>query len=67
MPSIWKGDIPLKNLQDFINLIDSEEYETIMFSAKQSMRATNRNSSDAQAYFIAMELLKRYHNWLNQD
>jgi len=67
MPSTWKGNIPLKDFQDFIEFIDSEDYETIMISAKQSMQATNRNGSDTQAYFIAVELLKRYHNWLNQD
>ena len=57
----------LKDFQDFIDLIDPDEYGTIMFSARQSMQAAGRNGTGAYAFFIAVELVKRYHNWLSQD
>ncbi len=57
----------MKDFQDFIETIDSEEYETIMFSANQAMIVTGKNDSHALSYFVALELLQRYHNWISND
>lgn len=57
----------MKDFNDFIESIDSDSYETIKLAANQSMNITNRNSVLDAAYFISIELLERYHNWLNEN
>ncbi len=54
----------MKDFQDFLDLLDNEEYQTIVFSAKQAMAVSGYCTADTESYFIALELLKRYHNWL---
>lgn len=54
-----------KDFNDFIENIDSDTYETIKTAAKQGMLATHRSGYNDEAFFIALELLERYHNWVN--
>ena len=55
-----------KNFTDFIESIDEDTYTTIVHAAHTAMRVTNQNDEDARAFFIARELLERYHNWLSE-
>lgn len=55
-----------KDFEEFIFSIDPDTYNTIMLSACQTMNSHNRCGSDAQAFFIALELLERYHNWISE-
>lgn len=54
-----------KDFDEFIETIDSESYDTIVFAARQAMIASKRTGSEALAFFIARELLERYHVWMN--
>ncbi len=57
----------MKNFEKFITLIDTEEYQTVMNAANQSMKVSNRFEVSDNAFFVALELLKRYHNWIHQN
>lgn len=55
-----------KDFEEFIFSIDPDTYNTIMLSARQAMNSHNRCGNDAQAFFVALELLERYHNWISE-
>ena len=53
-----------KTFEDFNHSLDPDTYNTIVISAHQAMKAANRSDCDAQTFFIALELLEHYHNWI---
>lgn len=55
-----------KDFNEFIDSIDSDDYNTAVIAAHSSMKAASLNSEDALAFFIALGLLERYHNWTNE-
>lgn len=57
----------MKNFDDFIESLSIDDYNTIQFSAEQSMNVAGLQDSNAQAYFVALQLLEYYHNWVNKD
>lgn len=57
----------MKDFQEFIETITLEDYDTIMFSANQAMVASGKKDECALSYFIHLELLERYHNWLHSE
>ncbi len=57
----------MKDFQEFVELIDPDEYRTVITSARTAMANTNKHREEDAAFFIAIELLKRYHTWINQN
>ena len=57
----------MKDFQEFIETITLEDYDTIMFSANQAMVASGKKDEYALSFFIHLELLERYHNWLHSE
>lgn len=57
----------MKDFKEFIELIDPDEYQTIMHNANQSMKVANKFEPSDNAYFVALELLERYHNWITEN
>lgn len=55
-----------KDFEEFISSIDPDTYNTIMISVRQAMNSSNRCGNDDQAFLVALELLERYHNWINE-
>lgn len=56
----------MKDFQEFIEVLDPDEYNTIQMAANQAMRNADRFEEADRAYYIAIELLHRYHIWVNK-
>lgn len=56
----------MRDFQDFVNSIDPDDYRTIIISAKGKMNSANKCEACDESFFIALELLQRYHIWINE-
>lgn len=57
----------MKNFEDFIYSIDSDTYNTICHNVDQAIFVSGRTDPSSRSYFMALEMLERYHEWINED